>query len=107
MSWPVVVTIVLLLANAFFVGAEFAAMAARRSRLEPMVAAGNNRARIVLEATEQMGSLLACAQLGITICSVLIGAISEAALHHALVPIVERAGLSPRVVAVAKARNAK
>ena len=97
MSWPVVVTIVLLLANAFFVGAEFAAMAARRSRLEPMVAAGNNRARIVLEATEQMGSLLACAQLGITICSVLIGAISEAALHHALVPIVERAGLSPRV----------
>ena len=97
MSWPVVVTIVLLLANAFFVGAEFAAMTARRSRLEPMVAAGNNRARIVLEATEQMGSLLACAQLGITICSVLIGAISEAALHHALVPIVERAGLSPRV----------
>ena len=33
MSWPVVVTIVLLLANAFFVGAEFAAMAARRFSL--------------------------------------------------------------------------
>jgi CBS domain containing-hemolysin-like protein len=40
-----------------------------------------------------MGSLLACAQLGITVCSVLLGAISEAALHHALEPVVHHLGL--------------
>ena len=87
------VTILLLLLNAFFVGAEFAAMAARRSALEPLAAHGSRRAQICLDALEQMGSLLACAQLGITVCSVLLGAISEAALHHALEPCVHHLGL--------------
>jgi CBS domain containing-hemolysin-like protein len=40
-----------------------------------------------------MGSLLACAQLGITVCSVLLGAISEAALHHFFVPVLEHLGV--------------
>ena len=88
--------VVLLLLNAFFVGAEFAAMAARRSQLEPLAAAGSRRAQICLDALEQMGSLLACAQLGITVCSVLLGAISEAALHHALEPVVRTASGCPR-----------
>src|SRR6476469_9985638 len=87
------VTVVLLLLNAFFVGAEFAAMAARRSQLEPLAANGSRRAQVCLDALGQMGSLLACAQLGITVCSVLLGAISEAALHHALEPLVRRLGL--------------
>lgn len=87
------VTLLLLLLNAFFVGAEFAAMAARRSTLEPLAAAGSRRAQICLDALEQMGSLLACAQLGITVCSVLLGAISESALHHALEPVVHHLGL--------------
>src|SRR5690242_15171982 len=87
------VTVLLLLLNAFFVGAEFAAMAARRSTLEPLAAAGSRRAQTVLDGMEQMGSLLACAQLGITVCSVLLGAISEAALHHAMEPLVHHLGL--------------
>ena len=93
MSSAVWVTIALLLLNAFFVGAEFAAMAARRSQLEPLAEAGSRRARICLDAMERMGVLLACAQLGITVCSVLLGAISEAALHHALEPVMERIGV--------------
>ena len=87
------VTVLLLLLNAFFVGAEFAAMTARRSQLEPLAAHGSRRAQVCLDALEQIGSLLACAQLGITVCSVLLGAISEAALHHALEPVVQRLGL--------------
>ncbi|WP_406829956.1 hemolysin family protein [Pedococcus sp. KACC 23699] len=87
------VTVLLLLLNAFFVGAEFAAMAARRSTLEPLASAGSRRAQTCLDALEQMGSLLACAQLGITVCSVLLGAVSEAALHHALEPVVRHLGL--------------
>lgn len=72
----------LLLGNAFFVGAEFAAMAARRSTLEPLADAGNARAKVCLQALEQMGAMLATSQLGITICSVGIGALAETALHE-------------------------
>ncbi|MBD3781641.1 MAG: HlyC/CorC family transporter [Micrococcales bacterium] len=90
----VVVTVVLLAANAFFVGAEFAAMSARRSQLEPLAEAGSKGARVAMEALQRTGILLATAQLGITVCSVLLGALSEAALHHALVPVVVGVGLS-------------
>ncbi len=88
----VLVTVALLLLNAFFVGAEFAAMASRRSRLEPLAAAGHRRAQLTLQALEQMGSVLAAAQLGITLASVLLGAFTEAALHEALLPLAERVG---------------
>lgn len=68
--------------NAFFVGAEFAVMAARRSQIEPLAAAGSARARMALEAFENVASMLTCAQLGITVCSVLLGAVAEDAIHH-------------------------
>ena len=83
----------LLLGNAFFVGAEFAVMAARRSQLEPMAAAGSRRAQVSLQALEQVASLLACAQLGITVCSVGLGAVAESALHEMLHGPFEHAGL--------------
>lgn len=83
----------LLLGNAFFVGAEFAVMAARRSRLEPMADAGSKRALLCLEAFEQVASLLACAQLGITVCSVLLGAVAEDALHHLIAPVLSAIGV--------------
>jgi CBS domain containing-hemolysin-like protein len=87
------ITVVLLLANAFFVGAEFAAMSARRSQLEPLADAGDKRAAIAVDALQHTGVLLATCQLGITICSVLLGAISESALHHVLHPLMERVGV--------------
>lgn len=95
MSAAAWLTVGLLLLNAFFVGAEFAAMAARRSQLEPLASGGSRRAAICLEASGQMGSLLTCAQLGITVCSVLLGAISESALHHTLEGPMEHLGVSP------------
>jgi len=90
----VLVTVLLLAVNAFFVGAEFAAMSARRSQLEPLADQGSKGAKVALEALQHTGILLATCQLGITVASVLLGAVSEAALHHALVPLVEAAGLS-------------
>ncbi len=94
------VTVVLLAANAFFVGAEFAAMSARRSQLEPLAEAGSKGARVAMDALQRTGILLATCQLGITVCSVLLGAVSEAALHHALVPVAEGLGLSTVVADV-------
>lgn len=88
----ILITVVLLLANAFFVGAEFAAMSARRSQLEPLAEQGSRRARTALDAMSRTGILLATAQLGITVCSVMLGAVSESALHHAFVGPVEALG---------------
>ncbi|WP_413452297.1 hemolysin family protein [Georgenia phoenicis] len=71
--------LVLLVANAFFVGAEFAIMSARRSRVEPL-AETSRRARTVLWAMEHATLMMACAQLGITVCSTGIGAVAEPAI---------------------------
>lgn len=78
------VAVGLLAANAFFVGAEFAVLSSRRSRVEPLVAAGSRRARITLWAMEHATRMLACAQLGITVCSVGLGAVAEPAIARTL-----------------------
>ena len=59
----------LLVGNAFFVAAEFAVMSARRSQIEPLAEAGSKRAQTTLRAMESVSLMLACAQLGITVCS--------------------------------------
>ncbi len=73
---------VLLLINAFFVGAEFAVVAARRSQIEPRAEAGSWSARLALSAMEKASLMLATSQLGITVCSLLILGVSEPAIHH-------------------------
>ncbi|MGH4012132.1 MAG: hemolysin family protein [Pseudonocardiaceae bacterium] len=67
----------LLVANAFFVGAEFALISARRDRLESMAARGVHRARTVIGAGENLSLMLAAAQLGITFSSLGLGALGE------------------------------
>ncbi|MGY1711708.1 hemolysin family protein [Geodermatophilus sp. SYSU D00758] len=85
----VLVAVVLLLANAFFVGAEFALISARRSSIEPLAEAGSRRARTTLGAMEQVSLMMAGAQLGITVCSLGLGAIGEPAVAHLLEPVFE------------------
>lgn len=75
----IVIGVVLLLGNAFFVGAEFAVISARRSQIEPMATAGSRAARTTLWAMEHVSLMLACAQLGITVCSLGLGAVAEPA----------------------------
>jgi CBS domain containing-hemolysin-like protein len=72
----------LLLGNGFFVGSEFALIAARRTRLEPLAAQGSTRAVTVLRAMGQIPLMVAGAQLGITICSLGLGAVAEPAVAH-------------------------
>jgi CBS domain containing-hemolysin-like protein len=76
-----VLTVVLLLGNAFFVGSEFALIASRRTVVEPL-AATSRRARAALAAMNQIPLMIAGAQLGITVCSLGLGAIAEPALAH-------------------------
>jgi CBS domain containing-hemolysin-like protein len=74
----------LLVANGFFVASEFALLAARRSRIEQLVADGDRRARRALAGIKELSLMLAGAQLGITICSLLLGAVAEPALARVI-----------------------
>ncbi len=78
------VALVLLAANAFFVGAEFALISARRDRLESMAKRGVHRARTVIRAGEKLPLMLAAAQLGITISSLGLGSLGEPAVARQL-----------------------
>ncbi|MFJ9743848.1 CNNM domain-containing protein, partial [Streptomyces sp. NPDC101166] len=82
--YAVLLTFLLLLGNAFFVGAEFALISARRDRLEALAAQGKRSANTVIEAGQNLSMMLAAAQLGITICSILLGRVGEPAVAHLL-----------------------
>jgi CBS domain containing-hemolysin-like protein len=80
----VLLTVLLLAANAFFVGSEFALISARRDRLEALVEQGKSSAVTVIRAGENLSLMLAGAQLGITVCSILLGRVGEPAVAHLL-----------------------
>jgi CBS domain containing-hemolysin-like protein len=80
----VLLAIVLIGANAFFVAAEFSLISARRDRLEALAEQGKTRAVTVIRAGEQLSSMLAGAQLGVTIASLLLGRIGESAVASLL-----------------------
>ncbi len=77
------IVILLLLGNAFFVAAEFSLIASRRTVLEPM-AATSRWAQIALNAMSQIPLMIAGSQLGVTICSLGLGALAEPGLSHLL-----------------------
>jgi CBS domain containing-hemolysin-like protein len=74
----------LLLANAFFVGAEFALVSVRRERIQTLADEGYAVARIVLWALDRVSLLIAAAQLGVTVCSVALGVVGEPTIAHLL-----------------------
>ena len=89
--------VVLLAGNAFFVAGEFAVLSARRSQIEPKAEAGSKRAKTAIYAMEHVSQMLAVAQLGITLCSLLLLIVAEPAIHHLLAVPFEAAELPPAV----------
>lgn len=83
----------MLAGNAFFVGAEFALVSARRSNIELKALDGSRLAKITLQAMEQVSLMLAGAQLGVTLCSLIFGAVSEPLVAHLLEPVLHGVGL--------------
>ncbi len=92
-STALVVALVLLALNAFFVGAEFALISARRTKIEPRVAEGSRAARTTLRAMERVSLVMAGAQLGITACSLGLGAVGEPAVAHLIEPVFHAVGV--------------
>jgi CBS domain containing-hemolysin-like protein len=82
-----------LVVNAFFVGAEFALISVRRSQIEPYAEQGDRRARSVLWGLQHVSALMAAAQLGITLCTLVLGVVAEPAIAHLLEPLFHAVGV--------------
>lgn len=87
-----------LVVNAFFVGAEFALISVRRSQIEPAAEEGDRRARSVLWGLQHVSAMLAAAQLGITLCTLVLGIVAEPAIAHLLEPLFDAVGVPHGVV---------
>jgi CBS domain containing-hemolysin-like protein len=92
-GWSLTVSFVLLVLNAFFVAAEFALVASKRHRLERAAASGSRAARSALAGARELSMMLAGAQLGITLCTLGLGALAKPTVAHLLEPAFEVTGL--------------
>lgn len=92
-GWSLTVSLILLILNAFFVAAEFALVASKRHRLEQAAAEGSRAARSALAGVRELSMMLAGAQLGITLCTLGLGALAKPTVAHLLEPAFEATGL--------------
>ncbi len=79
---------ILVLANGFFVAAEFALVSVRRTRVEELVAEGSRTAQVVRKAIHDPDRFIAATQLGITVASLLLGWVGEEALLPIFGPLI-------------------
>jgi CBS domain containing-hemolysin-like protein len=91
----ILVVVALILVNAIYVAAEFAAVSVRRSRIQQLAAEGNPLARWLLPTLESPGALnrfIAACQIGITLSSLVLGAYAQQTIAVALIPYFEQWG---------------
>ncbi len=84
--WRLIAVLALVLANGFFVAAEFAIVTVRKTRIDQLVAEGHWGARAVRRAVSDPDSYIAATQLGITMASIGLGWIGEPALASLIEP---------------------
>lgn len=95
-----IVTILVIIASAFFVIIEFALLSVRRNRLEE-TAESSRASRAGLRSLNELTIMLAGAQLGITLATFILGAITKPWVHHLLVPLLEAVNLPYAVADIA------
>ncbi|MCF6467553.1 HlyC/CorC family transporter [Nonomuraea sp. MG754425] len=93
----IILSLALLAFNALFVAAEFAFVSSRRHRLEEMAVGGNRLVRLAARSaaggSRQLSLMLAGAQLGITLCTLGLGQVTEPALEHYMEPVFAAIGV--------------
>jgi CBS domain containing-hemolysin-like protein len=82
----ILITLALILLNAFFVAAEYAFVRVRKTQLEEAVAAGSARARLAARIEGSLETYISAAQLGVTLASLAIGWIGEPAMAALIAP---------------------
>ena len=94
-----IVIIALVLANGFFVAAEFALVKVRASQLKPLAKTGGWRVGFALWASQHLGAMLSASQLGVTLASLGLGWVGEPYLAHRLAPLLGHLGVQdPHIV---------
>src|SRR5215203_2566131 len=96
-GWLLLLAAALIAANGFFVGAEFAVLASRRTRLERLLEK-SRRARTALRAIEQLPLMISACQFGITLASLGLGALGEPVVAELLTGPFEAAHLPHQLV---------
>src|SRR5262245_34625889 len=91
--WRLGATFFFVFLNGFFVAAEFALVKVRASRIDELVAAGRRRARVVKHILEHLDRYLSACQLGITLASLILGALGEPAVSVLIRALAEQLGL--------------
>ena len=91
-GWRLLAVAGLVLANAFFVAAEFALVGARRSRIDEMAQAGDRKAKAAQAAIQHLDRYISATQLGITLASLALGWIGEPALAGLIAAGFEKLG---------------
>jgi CBS domain containing-hemolysin-like protein len=91
-SWLLVLAFLLVLANGFFVAAEFAIVKVRSTQLTELADEGSARAKMARRLTKHLDAYLSATQLGITLASLALGWVGEPAFEHLIEPVFERFG---------------
>src|SRR2546429_146402 len=79
-------TVLLVLANGFFVAAEYAFVRIRKTQLDELAQHGSARARLSASVVDKLDQYISASQLGVTLCSLAIGWIGEPAVAALLAP---------------------
>jgi len=82
-----VIVLILVLANSFFVASEFALVSVRKTRIDQLATEGNSAASVVKHAVHDLDRYIAATQVGITIASLLLGGLGERTLEPLLTPL--------------------
>lgn len=97
--WYILLALLFVLANGYFVAAEFAIVKVRSTQLTELVARGSSRARMARSLTRSLDSYLSATQLGITLASLALGWIGEPAFARAIEPLFVRFGVFKPAIA--------
>mgnify|MGYP003439479977 CR=1 FL=1 len=84
-----------ILLTAFFVGAEFAILKVRMSRIDQLISEGNKKAVVAKKVTEQLDYHLSACQLGITVTALILGALGEPTVEKMLTPVFDALNFGP------------
>lgn len=93
------VVVVLVLLNGFFVAAEFALVKVRTTRLTQLASEGSKKAGYALRIAHRLDAYLSATQLGITLASLGLGWVGEPAISHLIAePLLHRIGIADETV---------
>ncbi len=96
-AFETLLIVALVLANGFFVAAEFALVKVRVSQLRPLQKTGGWRVKFAIRATKHLDAALSATQLGITLASLGLGWLGEPFVAHRLVPLLAYFGVTDEV----------